>query len=42
MGEVASPACFRFRDVFASAGVFVVPPDEIAGDDEGPEACDGV
>jgi len=39
VGEVTSP-CFRFKDVFAMAGVFVVPPDEIAGDDEGPETCD--
>jgi hypothetical protein len=33
VGDDASPACFLFSDVFDSAGVFVVPPDEIAGDD---------
>ena len=39
VGDAASPACFRFSDVFAIAGVFVVPPDEIAGDDADAAAC---
>lgn len=39
VGDAASPACFLFSDVFAIAGVFVVPPDEIAGDDADAAAC---